>query len=251
MKNHSLRLVLLPLLALVLGLTGAIAAEPAIIAKARAHIGTEAALNSVHTLHYYGELSISGVESETPISVEIIFQKPYRQLSVIKSDRGSEETGLDGYDGWQRIIAKEDESRWRLSLLAIPQIKSLRANVWENLSFFRGLEGVGGELKDKGEAEIDGVLCRKLVFSHGPQASFTRYFDLKTGRLILTETHRGEKITEQGTTEVNGVKFPKVLTTVTPLEDGSTQTVTIKFDRVVVNETVDPEIFGVPVLSSN
>jgi hypothetical protein len=46
------------------------------------------------------------------------------------------------------------------------------------------------------------------------------------------------------------VKFPKVLTTVTQAADGSTQTVTITFDQVVVNETVDPEIFGVPVLSS-
>ncbi len=117
MKNLSLRFVLLPLWGLVLGLAGASAAEPAIIAKARAYLGTEAALNSVHTLHYYGELSIEGVESQTPISVEIIFQKPYRQLSVIKSDRGSEETGLDGYDGWQRIIAKDDESQWRLSLM--------------------------------------------------------------------------------------------------------------------------------------
>ena len=250
MKNFSLRLVLLPLLALVVGLSGVVAAEPAIIAKARAYLGTEAALDSVHTLHYYGELSIEGVESETPISVEIIFQKPHRQLSVIKSERGTEETGLDGYDGWQRVIAKDDESRWRLSLMSIPQIKSLRANVWENLSFFRGLESAGGELKDMGEAEIDGIACRKLVFTHGSQASFTRYFDLKTGRLILTETLRGEKITEQGTTEVNGVKFPKVLTTVTPRNDGATQTVTITFDRVVVNETVDPEIFGVPVLSS-
>jgi len=249
MKKLSLRLMLLPLMALVLGLSGGVAAEPAIIAKARAYLGSEAALNSVQTLHYYGQLSIEGTESETPITVEIIFQKPYRQLSVIKSDRGAEETGLDGYDGWQRVIAKDDESRWRLSLMSIPQIKSLRANVWENLSFFRGIEDVGGELKDMGEVEIGGVVCQKLVFSHGEQASFTRYFDLKTGRLVLTETLRGEKITEQGTTEVDGVKFPKVLTTVTPSGDGATQTVTITFDRVEVNETVAPEIFGVPVLS--
>ncbi len=250
MKNLSFRLVLLPLLALVLGLSGAIAAEPAIIAKARAYLGTEAALNSVKTLHYYGELSIEGAESETPISVEIIFQKPYRQLSMIKSERGSEETGLDGYDGWQRVIPKDDKSGWRLSLMAIPQIKSLRANVWENLSFFRGLESVGGEIKNMGQVEIDGVVCQKLAFSHGAEASFTRYFNLKTGRLVLTETLRGEKITEEGSTEVNGVKFPKVLKTVTTRGDGETQTVTIAFDRIVVNETIDPAIFGVPVLSS-
>ena len=114
MKYLSSRLVLLPLLALVLGHSGAIAAEPAIIAVARAYIGSEAALNSVKTLHYYGELSIEGTESETPISVEIIFQKPYRQLSMIKSERGNEETVLDGYDCWQRVIAKDDASSWRL-----------------------------------------------------------------------------------------------------------------------------------------
>ena len=249
MRKLPLCLLLLPLMALVLSLPRGVAAEPAIIAKARAYLGSEAALNSVQTLHYYGQLSIEGTVSETQISVEIIFQKPYRQLSVIKSQRGLEETGLDGYDGWQRVVAKDDDSRWKLSLMAIPQIKSLRANVWENLSFFRGLEDVGGELKDLGEVDIDGVACQKLVFVHGAHASFARYFDLKTGRLVLTETPRGEKITEQGSTVVNGVKFPKVLTTLTQVADGSTQTVTITFDRVVVNETVDSEIFGVPVLS--
>ncbi len=124
----------------------------------------------------------------------------------------------------------------------------MRANVWENLSFFRGIENAGGELLDKGDVEIDGIACRKLVFSHGPLTSFTRYFDLQTGRLVLTETQRGEKITESGVTETNGVKFPKILTTVTQRGDGTTQTVIITFDRVVVNEAIAPEVFGVPSL---
>ena len=120
MKKHTLRFLLLPLLALALGLPGLSAAEPAIIAKARAYLGSEEALNQVKTLHYYGELEVEGSESEAPISVEIIFQKPYRQRSVIISDRGSEITGLSEYDGWQRVSAKGDDTRWRLSLMSIP-----------------------------------------------------------------------------------------------------------------------------------
>ena len=251
MKKHTLRFLLLPLLALALGLPGLSAAEPAIIAKARAYLGSEEALNQVKTLHYYGELEVEGSESEAPISVEIIFQKPYRQRSVITSERGSEITGLSEYDGWQRVSAKGDDTRWRLSLMSIPQVKGLRANVWENLSFFRGLEDEGGELKDLGETVIEGTTCRKIAFVHGKAATFTRYFDVATGRLVLTETLRGEKITEEGTIVSGGVKFPKVLHTQTPRGDGTTQMVTITFDRVIVNETVSPDQFEVPMLMAN
>lgn len=251
MKKHSLRFLLLPLLVLMLGGSGMAATEPAIIAKARAYLGSEAALNGVKTLHYYGTLTIEDADFETPISVEIILQKPYRQLSVIKSDQGSEITGLDGFEAWQRVIDGNDESRWRLSLMSIPQVKRLRANAWENLSFFRGLEKEGGRIEDLGNVKIDGMDCRKIAFIHGPQTVFTRYFDQQTGRLVLTETILGEKITEEGMIQSGGVRFPQVLVTVTPGGDGTSQTVRIEFDRVLVNESIPPETFAVPMLTSN
>lgn len=245
MKNITLRLILLLALS-----ASVVTAEPAIIRKARAFLGTETAIESIKSLHYYGTLTIEGAEQNGPISVEIIFQKPYRQKSSITSAKGSEVTVLNGYDGWQRVSANNDESRWSLSLLKTEQIKGLRANVWENLSFFRGLEGEGGQIEDLGETTVGGVSCQKLAFIHPHGTTFHRYFDRDTGRLVLTETMRGEKISEEGSMVVAGVRFPKVLVTVTPRGDGSTRTISINFDRVVVNEVLDPAEFEMPLLIS-
>lgn len=244
---------LLPVLAVLTTAVALPAAEPAIISRARAYLGGEAALNAVHTLHYQGTLELpdAAPENQTgPIKVEIIFQKPYRQRSVITSARGTEITVLDDYDGWQRVEAADDPSRWTLVLLKTDQIKSLRANVWENLAFFRGLEATGGALEDLGRATVDGTVCRKLAFIHSPDVTFYRYFDEQSGRLVLTETKRGESIREEGYLEVNGIKFPRVLVTETTQPDGSRRTVRITFDRVMVNAPVADSQFAMPPLIS-
>lgn len=228
------------------------AAEPAIIAKARAYLGSEAVLNSVNALHFYGTLQLgdSAEKPKEPIKVEIMFERPYRQRSVITSERGTEITVLDDYDAWQRVTPAGDDSRWNLAVLQAEQIKNLRANVWENLSFFRGLDQAGGRVDDLGTVTVDGQSCRKLAFVHDPAIIFYRYFNEDTGRLVLTETLRGERIRESGTMEVNGIKFPQVLTTETTRPDGTTQTIEIHFDKVVVNEPAEAGSFEVPLLIS-
>jgi len=251
MKNTVLRSLLLCFVSLAVT-AGLAAAEPAIIAKARAYLGSEAALNSVNSLHFYGTLDL-GPNSEVtePIRVEILFERPFRQRSVITSERGVEITVLDDYDAWQRVNPANDNTRWNLAVLQAAQIKNLRANVWENLSFFRGLESVGGRIEDMGSVTVDGQNCRKLAFVHSPEIIFYRYFNEQTGRLVLTETQRGESIRESGTIEVAGIKFPKVLTTVSTRPDGSTQTVAINFEKVEVNKPAPAGSFEVPLLISN
>jgi hypothetical protein len=69
------------------------------------------------------------------------------------------------------------------------------------------------------------------------------YFNEATGRLVLTETLRGERIRESGVIEVNGIKFPEVLTTETPAPDGTTQIIAIHFDKVEVNEPAEADAF--------
>ncbi|MCB1104212.1 MAG: hypothetical protein H7A44_09600 [Opitutaceae bacterium] len=251
MKNTVLRSLLLCFVSLAAA-AGLSAAEPAIIAKARAYLGSESALNSVNSLHFYGTLDLGADAQNTqPIRVEILFERPFRQRSVITSERGIEITVLDGYDAWQRVNPAGDNTRWNLAVLQAPQIKNLRANAWENLSFFRGLESVGGRIDDLGSVTVDGQSCRKLAFVHSPEIIFYRYFNEQTGRLVLTETLRGESIRESGTMEVAGIKFPKVLTTVSTRPDGSTQTVAINFDKVEVNQPAPAGSFEVPLLISN
>lgn len=251
MKKSVLHTALLGLAALIAAVNLA-AAEPAIIAKARAYLGSESALNAVNALHFYGTLDLGAAAQTTqPIKVEIMFERPFRQRSVITSERGTEITVLDGYDAWQRVNPVGDSTRWNFAVLQAPQIKNLRANVLENLSFFRGSDSTGVRVDDLGAVTVDGQSCRKLAFVHSPEIVFYRYFNEQTGRLVLTETVRGETIRESGTIEASGIKFPQALTTETKRPDGTNQKVVINFEKVEVNQPAPAGSFEVPLLISN
>ena len=224
-----------------------------VIARARAGVGSEAALAALQSLHYTGTLTTTatddkGVSRPVKVAIEIIFQRPYRQRIVATSENKIEITALDDYEGWQREQAPDDSTRWRMTLLPNDQIKRLRANTWENLSFFRGIEKRRGEVKDLGKSTVDGKGCRKLVFDHGDGIQFTRYFDDATGRLVLTETENGISIREEDETVVNGIKFPRKIISASKLADGTERVVSIVFDKITVNEAFADSLFEVPAM---
>jgi hypothetical protein len=237
--------------AAVLSLSNAVAAEPAIIAKARAHIGPEAALDGLTSVHYVGTLVTADPATpgkETRAAMEIMFQKPEQQRIMATSDKMTEVTALDGYEGWQRIQDPADASKWRQTLLGVDQIKRLRANTWENMAYFRGIEKVGGRMEDQGAATIEGKACQKIAFIHGPNIVFYRYFELATGRLVFTETEGGGTIREQGEMVVNWIRFPKSIITASKNAKGEMVTVTINFEKIVVNQPIPATQFRVPAL---
>lgn len=237
------------LAAVFVAATVAPAAEPAIIAKARAFIGPEAALNSVHSVHYTGTLVTADPADptkQTRAAIDIIFQKPEQQRITSTTEKVVEVTALDGYEGWTRLQDPADASKWQQTLLGTEQIKRLRANTWENLSFFRGIERTGGHTEEQGTHTVDGVVCQKIAFIHGPNIVFYRYFDVATGRLVFTETEAGGTIREQGDMVVNGIRFPRSIVTATKNAKGQVHTVTINFEKIEVNETFPPSHFRVP-----
>jgi outer membrane lipoprotein-sorting protein len=228
-------------------------AELAIIAKARAFVGSEAALNALKSVQYTGTLVTADPADparQTRAAMEIFFQRPEQQRIVATSDKTIEVTALDGYDGWMRVQDVSDPSKWRQTLLGAEQIKRLRANTWENLSFFRGIEKVGGKVADQGTHTVDGVTCQKIAFIHAPNIVFFRYFDLATGRLVFTETEAGGGIREQGEMTVNGIRFPRSIITTSKNARGETQTVTINFEKIIVNENLPASLFAVPTLAT-
>lgn len=236
-------------------LAGVLRAENPIIAKARANIGPEAALDGLKSIHYTGKLEVVGKDADgkdLPVSVaiEIVFEKPYRQRIVATSAQKTEVTALDGYDAWQHEQDPGDASNWRLTLLSPDQIKRLRANTWENLSFYRGIESKGGRTEDLGAATADGKACRKIAFFHDDDIVFYRYFDAKSGNLVLTETESGSTIREEGSLKAGGMKFPSKIVTRNKLPDGSEREIVVTFDSVKVNETFPEKAFAMPLLSS-
>ncbi|HSY53068.1 MAG TPA: hypothetical protein VK785_01405, partial [Opitutaceae bacterium] len=124
----------------------ALASPDAVIAQARAALGSERLLDGINSIHFSGKLASQervkdkdGKEITRPFNatIEIIFQKPYRQRVVLVSYKGTEVTALDDYEAWRRLEDATNASRWSLTLLDKEQIKRLRASTWENLAFFR------------------------------------------------------------------------------------------------------------------
>ncbi|HVU32538.1 MAG TPA: hypothetical protein VHE61_03835 [Opitutaceae bacterium] len=230
-----------------------VAGELPIIAKARAYVGTEAALNRVQSLHYVGTLVTTDPtdpKKQTRATVEIIIQKPEQQRVTIKSDKTIETTALDDYDGWTRTTAVSDPKKWQQTILNADGVRRLRANTWENVAFYRGIESDGGEVRDDGTKTIDGVTCEKVAFIHAPSIIFYRYFDVKTGRLVYSETESGGSIRQQGDYVVDGLRLPKSIITVSKSATGQTQNVTITFDKITVNEKFPESDFAVPSLAN-
>ena len=228
------------------------AAEPEIIAKARAFLGTDEALNAVNAVRYEGFLIApdpANPGKETRAAMDIVFERPDRQRITARSEKMVEVTGLDGYEAWQRVHDPADPTKWRQTLLGPDQIKRLRANTWENVGYFRGHESRGGTVEDQGAAEVDGVACRKVAFIHGPGIVFFRYFDAATGRLVLTETEGGGRIREQGETIVKGIRFPRGIITVTKNAKGEETKVTLTFEKITVNEPLPAKEFAVPAIT--
>jgi len=231
----------------------AVRAEHPLIAKARAFVGPEAALNAIKSVHFTGSLITpdpTDAKKMTYVTVEIILQSPYQQRLTASSDRSIEVTALDGYDGWHRVQDPKDPKGWKLQLYAKDQIKRLRANTWENLSFYRGLEREGGTVVDQGLVNVDGVSCRKFAFVHAENIVFYRYFEEATGRLVLTENETGIAIREQGEIRTGGIRFPKSIITSGKDAAGKPQTVTLTFDKVTLNESFPASTFAVPGMGS-
>lgn len=226
----------------------------AVITKARAAVGSEAALAALQSVHYTGTLETTAVDEkgepkEMKVAIEIIFQKPWRQRIVATSENKIEITALDDYEGWQREQDPKDSARWRMTLLGKDQIKRLRANTWENLAFYRDITRNGGRVEDMGVVTVDRKPCRKLAFFHDDNIVFLRYFDQTSGQLALTETENGVKIREQDEIMAGGLKFPRKIITESKLSDGKPRVVTIVFDKITVNETFADSLFEVPPMS--
>jgi outer membrane lipoprotein-sorting protein len=227
----------------------ACADEPAIIAKARAFLGTEEALNAITSVHFTGTVTTTDPadpNKQSRASIEIIAQKPDKQRVVAKSDKTIETTALDGYEGWQRTQETANPKNQRLVVFRPDAVKRLRAQAWENLSFFRGVEGRGGRIEDQGMQTIDGINCHKIALIYAPNIIFYRYFDAATGRLVRTDTEDGGTTKEEGERIVNGVRFPTSMKMTIKGPKDQTQTVVITFENVTVNENFPPELFRVP-----
>ena len=236
----------LALAALLLASTLPLAAQTADewIARARARLGSESVLQGVTSVHFTGTIEIDGANAR---AIDIVFQKPIRQRITVTGPELVEVIALDDYDGWSQRTNPKNPAQWQRTLLDAPQIKRLRAQAWDNLNFFRGIEKIRGSVRLDGEATVDGVTCVKLVFTYYDRIQLIRYFDKATARLVKTETEAGVEIREEGELMAAGIRFPKKVSN----REKSGKTVTMTFDKITLNEVRPTSDFAVPALPTN
>jgi hypothetical protein len=179
-------------------------------------------------------------------ALDMTFAKPLRQRLVVREAKVTRTTVLDGYDAWDRTQDNSDASKFRLTWLGAGDIKTLRANTWENLYYYRSPEG--GSVEDMGPATIDGIACERVDFTHGPGIVYERYFDRDTGRLVLTVRGQ-EMIRESGEIRADGIRFAKTIVSTTKAPSGKDQVTTVIFDSVTLNEAVPANLFTVPSIA--
>ena len=225
-------------------------AEPAVIGLARAYLGPDSTLDGISSIHFVGTLDRTDPDhpelGTIHASLDLLLCKPFKQRQVVRTAKVTDVTVLDGYDAWERLVDNADPSKFRMKWLLVNDIKSLRANTWENLHFFRDLDG-GETAEDQGPSTVDGIACERVDFIHGPGIVFERFFDRDTGKLVLS-VRSGESIRESGEIVVDGVKFPKTITSTAKTASGKEIVTKVTFDSVVLNEAVKGDAFAAPNL---
>lgn len=239
----QLRLLLVAALLSTAGLQGAETAGQW-IARIRARLGPESALQGVTSIRYTGTLDTDGASQR---GLDILFQKPLKQRITLTSADLIEVIALDDYDGWQKRSNPKNPAQWQLTLVDAAQTKRLRAQVWDNLYFFSGLEKMRGSVRLEGDVTVDGVACVKLVFTYHENMVLTRYFERATARLVKVETETGTEIREEGEIFANGIRFPRKVVN----RDKGGRATTMVFDQVILNEAHAASEFAVPPLREN
>lgn len=210
--------------------------------KARSQLGAESALDGVESIHYKGKvISPTGEEMS---QLELVFDKPNRQL--LKEVRGDvvNQTAVNGYEGYVMSKDPANPNGPMVQVLRPGQVKRLMANAVENLNFFDGPEKMrGAEIIDEGMADYNGKNARKIKFSYPLGLFYTRYFEPDSAKLIATVSSDGLTMMEKNSLTAGGIKFPK---TVETYDETGKLLRTVEFTEVTVNEKVDAGVFDFP-----
>ena len=231
--------------ALVLMAPSAARSEPAVLGLARAYLGPESTLEGLKTVRFIGTLDRVDQAPGSPVihnELDMVFEKPLRQHMVLKGPKVTITTGLDGYNGWDLLQDSTNPARQRLKWLDVQDLRTLRANTWENLYYYKTPEG--GSVEDKGPETVDGVDCERVDFDHGAGVVYQRYFDRDTGRLVQTILGE-ETFKESGEQHFYGIRFPKTIVSTVKGPKG-VFTATATFTQVILNENLPDSLFAVP-----
>lgn len=214
----------------------------ATIAKARAYMGGDEKLNEIKSILYKGTLLYSDGTTGT---AEIIFKKPYFQRFVAVLGDMKETTALNDLEAWRKQEKVGVPGIYSAGSYTPVEMYNMRASVWEYLNFYKKPTGPRKGVSYIDEVMIGKVPCVVLRYDHGDGIQFDRYFETETGRVARTVSTSGSLFVEEGEMMIDGIRFPKKLTTVFLTVPGD-QKIEMVYSSIKVNTEVDNKIFKFP-----
>ena len=216
-----------------------------IVAKARAHLGTESALDAVQSIRYHGKITLFQ-EDDTQKEGEVVltFMKPCSQrIEFIFPDQ-TMVTGFNGHEGWELTEGKLEDGKpyHGVRPMSFDDTRRTKAASVENLCFFHPFSFDYENVKDRGTATVDGKTTRRIDFIHNGSYVFSRFFDPNTGDLLRSELDTGVVTVETGEMSVDGIRFSDKI--VGLVDEKATYE--MDFDKIEVNSVINPAIFDYP-----
>ncbi len=237
---------LLPVLLLSFFLAGASlpAVPPSageIVARARALLGEESALEDLVTLQITGRILPAAPEMPEA-QVLLTARRPLSQRLEVRIDDIVETTILNGRRSCMiRANASLDDSH-QMRPLSPREAERLRLSTVNLFSFYRP-DARGGESLDYGGIVLHrGVRCHRLLYTCPDGSSTTRYFAVSDNRLVSVRNCRGIETVESGGKSAGGIRFPEKIES---FQDGRLLH-TFLLDQIRVNKPLRAGIFTVP-----
>ena len=214
--------------------------EETVIRRARATLGSDAALDAVVTLRIVGSL----VPNDPAIpfaSLLIIARKPCSQRMEIKVDDIIETTILKGRQAC--IIRSNTNSE-------SPQMRDLEGAelervIYSTRQFFNFYEPNlrhGEIVRYEGIQRRFGQHAHKLKYSYPEGPTTIRYFSTKDHRLVSTISENGVENVGVGSQTIKGVKYPKSV----EYYQGDRKIHTVVFKEIDVNKPLKKSTFRIP-----
>lgn len=211
-----------------------------IINRARATVGTDAALDGLVTLNMNG--SLDPVDSKMPpAALLIVARKPCSQRMEIRIDDTVETHILNGENGC--IIRSNLQAGASQMRSLTPQEHARVAfSTRQFFSFYRPDFKNGERVTYEGIEQRMGIRCHKLVYVYPDGLTTIRYFSVDEDKLISTVTENKVESVSVGLQNIGGIRFPEKIDY---YEDGR-KLHSVVLRSIVVNKPLQEGIFDIP-----
>jgi hypothetical protein len=181
--------------------------EKEVIDRARATIGTDAALDGLVTLELIGRLEPADPNMPSA-TLLIVARKPLSQRLEIKVDDIVETTILDCKKGCI-IRSNLNAGASQMRDLIGSELERVTYSTRQFFNYFRPDFKNGEKVSLVGTETYRGLRCYKLLYEYPGGFNTVRYFSVADDTLVSTVAENGVESVGVGSQVVAGIKFPK------------------------------------------